>query len=455
MNSPATISGRRSFGIAAHLSSLPGFEDPAERGQAAYRFVDFLAAAGCRVWQVLPLNPVNASGSPYQSPSAFAFNPELLPAAFTGAAPHAEYADFRDTHAYWLEDYALYCALRQEHGMQAWHRWPPALRDRDPHALAQARTRHAHAIESVCREQHALLLAWQGLRQYAGRAGVYLFGDMPMFVAHDSADVWSRREFFCVDENGLMTEVAGAPPDDFAVHGQNWGCPEYRWDALAQDGFRWWRARLAMQAGLFDILRLDHFRGFEASWCIPAAAAAAGRWMTVPGRALFAALEPERRWLQLVAENLGHITPEVERLRRELGLPGMRVLQFAFSGGADNPHLPGNHESMDVVYTGTHDTNTTLGWWQTLDTATREQVLNVLKHPAASMPWPLIDAALASVCWLAMVPLQDCLALGSEARMNTPGRVEGNWTWRCAPDALSADLQTHLRSLARRYGRSD
>lgn len=451
------VLGRRRLGITAHITSLPGSGASGSLGTEAYRFVDFLAAAGCRVWQVLPLNPVHASGSPYQGSSAFAGNTALLPGGNTPSPPDAEYKAFRSAQAYWLEDYALYCALREEQGGQPWYLWPEALRNREPSALAQARVRCRRAIEKTCRAQCAFFSAWRQLRQYARRAGVYVFGDLPMFVAHDSADVWSRREFFSVDGRGRLTQTAGAPPDDFAAHGQNWGCPEYRWEALAKDGFRWWRARLAMQAALFDILRLDHFRGFEASWCIPvhAQSAAEGAWMAVPGRALFAALQPELAPLQLVAENLGHITPAVEQLRAELGLPGMRVLQFAFSGGADNPHLPKNHAAGDVVYTGTHDTDTTLGWWRALDMGTRERVLDELGHPSEPMPWALIHAALASNCRLAMLPLQDCLALGSEARMNMPGRIEGNWAWRCAPHALNAELQSRLRELARRYARSD
>lgn len=451
------ILGRRRFGITAHITSLPGPGAHGRLGTEAYRFVDFLAAAGCRVWQVLPLNPVNASGSPYQASSVFAGNTALLPDGYTQSPPHAEYEEFRSAQDYWLDDYALYCALREEQGGQPWYLWPQALRDREPSALVQARVRCRRAMEKTCRAQFAFFSAWRQLRQYAERTGVYLFGDLPMFVAHDSADVWSRREFFSVDASGRLTQMAGAPPDDFAAHGQNWGCPEYRWDPLAQDGFRWWRARLAMQASLFDLLRLDHFRGFEASWCIPvqAQSSAEGAWMEAPGRALFTALQPELAPLQLVAENLGNITPAVERLRAEFGLPGMRVLQFAFSDGAHNPHLPKNHAPGDVVYTGTHDTDTTLGWWRALNTGVRERVLNELGRPTEPMPWPLVHAAMASVCALAMLPLQDCLALGSEARMNTPGRVEGNWAWRCAPYALNAELQSHLRELAGRYSRSD
>ncbi|MGH8279334.1 MAG: 4-alpha-glucanotransferase [Gammaproteobacteria bacterium] len=447
------LSGSRRFGILAHVTSLPG---SGTLGTTAYRFIDFLVGAGASVWQVLPLNPVNPSGSPYQSASVFAGNTALLSPAVAPTASEREYHQFCEREAHWLDDYALYAALHQEQGGRPWHQWPAGLRDRDARALQQARLRLTAAIEATCRAQCQFFSAWQELRHYAHAHGVYLFGDLPMFVAHDSADVWSRREFFCVDDRGRMTEVAGAPPDAFTVRGQNWGCPEYRWNALAQDHFRWWRARLAQQATLFDLVRLDHFRGFEASWSIPAGAdsAAEGEWSPVSGRALFAALAPELAPLGIVAENLGDITPAVERLRAELGFPGMRVLQFAFSGDPDNPHLPRNHDPADVVYTGTHDNDTTLGWWRALDDAGRVRVFAELDARADPMPWALVQAALNSVCGLAMLPLQDCLALGSEARMNTPGRVSGNWAWRCAPEALNRELQERLAGMARRYNRS-
>lgn len=450
------ISGQQRLGIAAHITSLPGAGARGTLGVEAYQFVDFLAGAGASVWQVLPLNPVNAYGSPYQSSCVFAGNTALLPEGVAEAAPDDGYAEFRAAQAHWLDDYALFTALHAEQAGQPWYLWLEDLRDREPHALRKVRARLASEIEAICCAQYQFTCTWRKLREYAHRAGVYLFGDLPMFVAHDSSDVWSHREFFCMDETGRMTQVAGAPPDAFNPGGQNWGCPEYRWDALAADGYRWWRARLAQQAGFLDILRLDHFRGFEASWSIPAGAGsgAEGRWVPVPGAELFAAVQPELEPVQLVAENLGNITPVVEHLRADLGLPGMRVLQFAFDSGPDNPHLPRNHDPADVVYTGTHDNDTTLGWWRALDAAARARVLDGLHDPHEAMPWALMDTALASSCWLAMLPLQDCLGLGSEARMNTPGRVAGNWAWRAAPGALSVELQKRLAELARLYGRN-
>lgn len=451
----AVISGRRRAGILAHITSLPGAGAQGSLGAEAYRFIDFLAQTGCSVWQTLPLNPVDASGSPYQSASVFAGNSALLPEWMAVAASDEGYAEFRRTHAYWLEDYALYCALQSEQHHQPWYLWPAALRDRDAQALAHARARLAQPLEMVRQAQYAFFSAWKRLRRYAHLVGVYLFGDMPMFAAHNSADVWSRRELFCVDEYGRMTETAGTPPDAFAVRGQSWGCPVYRWEALARDGFRWWRERLATQAELFDVLRLDHFRGFEATWHIPAEAPSAveGRWVPVPGRELFAALRQAPLPALLVAEDLGYITPAVDALRRDLNLPGMRVLQFAFSGERYNPHLPHNHAPGDVVYTGTHDTDTTLGWWQKLDAESRGRALEYLDQPGDPMPWPLMHAALASVCWLAMLPLQDCLGLDSGARMNTPGTSQGNWSWRCPPGVLDVELARKLRALLKLYGR--
>lgn len=439
--------------MLAHVTSLPGTGPAGNLGEDAFRFVDFLARCGFSVWQMLPVGPVNLSGSPYQSASVFAGNAALLTAGErSGALPG--YDEFRESQAYWLEDYALYVALREEQDSRPWFGWPPALRDREPAALTGARRRLAERIEGLRREQHAFFSAWRRLRAHAHASGVYLFGDLPMFVAHDSADVWSQRELFCVDGEGHMSEVAGAPPDAFTRTGQDWGCPQYRWEVLSRSGFRWWTERLRVQAGLFDILRLDHFRGFDAGWCIPAGASPAeGHWEPAPGEACLAALGEALGPLPLVAEDLGHITPAVHVLRDRFELPGMHVLQFAFDGDAANPHLPHNHRASGVVYTGTHDNDTSLGWWRAQDEGTRSRMQAYLDFPDEPMPWPLLHAALASVCQLAVLPLQDCLGLDERARMNTPGRAEGNWTWRCPADALDAALQEKLLALAKLYGR--
>jgi 4-alpha-glucanotransferase len=447
-----TIFGRRRAGLLAHITSLPGDGARGSIGAEARHFVDFLAGAGFTVWQTLPLGPVNASSSPYQSTSAFAGNAALLPPV--NRAPEDGYAAFREAQAYWLEDYVLYAALQAEQGGQAWYQWPRALRDREPGAMDEARRRLAGPIDALRREQHAFFDAWDALKDYAHGTGVYLFGDLPMFPAHDSADVWSRRELFCVNGEGRMLEMAGAPPDGYAPEGQDWGCPQYRWEVLAASGFRWWIERLRTQMTLFDILRLDHFRGFEASWRIPAGGSpASGRWEPVPGEALFAAVQDALGPLPLVAEDLGHITPAVHALRRKLGLPGMHVLQFAFEGGADNPHLPHNHEAGGVVYTGTHDNDTTLGWWQSLHAAAQGRVREYLDFGEDPMPWPLVHAALASVCVLAVLPLQDCLGLDGRARMNTPGTTGGNWYWRCPAGALDGALEARLLTLVQLYAR--
>jgi len=455
MRGQETLFGRRRAGILAHVTSLPGPADHGRLDEDACRFIDFLARSGFTVWQTLPVGPVNATGSPYQSTSLFAGNSALLPQVSVQQSKH-DYEYFLQDQAYWLEDYALYCALQGEQGGVPWYRWPVLLRDRDAASLEAARARLGVRMETVRREQYDFFSAWDRLKTYAHAAGVHLFGDVPMFAAHDSADVWAHREFFCIDHEGRMTEVAGAPPDAFAPEGQDWGCPQYRWDALARDGYRWWIERFQLQASLFDILRVDHFRGFEASWHVPAALPpGGGRWEPVPGDALFSAVRAALGSLALVAEDLGHITPAVQALRSRLGLPGMHVLQFAFDGAGDNPHLPHNHSANGVAYTGTHDNDTTLGWWQALSEDARSRVRAYLDYPEEPMPWPLVHAALASVCDLAMLPLQDCLGLDGAARMNTPGKVEGNWRWRCPPGVLNDALQEQFLALAKLYGRDD
>jgi 4-alpha-glucanotransferase len=454
MATPGCVFGRRRAGVLAHITSLPGGEEQGSIGDDARRFVDFLAAAGFSVWQTLPLGPVNHSRSPYQSNSAFAGNAALVTEEEEGT--EQGYGEFCETHRYWLEDYVLYQALRRRHAQAPWYEWPAALRDREAGALSAAQTELGESLETERRAQHRFFSAWRRLKAYANAAGIYIFGDLPIFAAHDSADVWSHRELFCVDGAGRMTQVAGAPPDAFAADGQNWGCPQYRWAECAVEGFRWWTERLRIQASLFDLLRLDHFRGFEASWTIPAHAATArqGHWQAVPGDAWFSAVTAALGSYAFVAEDLGYITPEVHALRRRLGLPGMHVLQFAFEGDARSTHLPHNHEITGVVYTGTHDNDTTLGWWQALDEASRQRAMGYLEYPGEPMPWPLIRTALASVCELAVLPLQDCLGLDASARMNRPGTSSGNWRWRCPQGVLDVDLTQKLRGLLQLYGRT-
>jgi 4-alpha-glucanotransferase len=478
---------RRRAGILLHPSSLPGEGENGTLGPQALRFVDFLAASGFSVWQMLPLGPTHADRSPYQCLSVHAGNPRLicfeqleewgwLPhtsglSVASGVVRRALLAQARQVclaqggardleafdaaHAFWLDDYALYVALRQAHDHSAWWHWPEPLRDRNSAALAAARVQHAEDLALVRFEQFIFFRQWQELRQVAQARGVQLFGDLPIFVAHDSADVWAQREYFALDAVGQPRVVAGVPPDYFSPTGQRWGNPLYNWTRLRADGFRWWIERLRTQFDLFDLVRIDHFRGFEACWQIPADEDTAinGRWVPTPGKALFKALKNEFGMLPVVAEDLGLITPAVHRLREQFGLPGMRILQFAFDGGADNPYLPYNHDENSVVYTGTHDNDTTLAWFENLSADQQRVVLDYLGHPGEPMPWPLVRAALASVARLAILPMQDVLQAGQGQRMNIPGSNSGNWQWRFTWDQLPPGLGERLHALVQRYGR--
>lgn len=430
-------------------------------GDAARAFVDWLASAQFSVWQLLPIGPTGSDGSPYWLRSDHATHPalaDLLP----GAVPGAEFASWREREREWLEDYALFEALTLEHRGAPWQDWPEPLRDREPAALAKARERHAGTIERVALGQFAAARAWTGLRAYANARGVALFGDLPIYVAPDSVETWVHRGQFQLDAAGRPTALAGVPPDYFAADGQLWGNPLYDWDAMAADGFAFWRARVRRALGRFDLLRLDHFRGLVACWRVPASAATAreGAWQPAGGAPLLRALIDDARAgpgghaQPFVAEDLGIITPDVEALRHEFGLPGMRVLQFAFDGSPDNPYLPHRHTRDSVVYTGTHDNDTTLGWYRALGEAPREYVDYVLRARPGDMPGALVHAALASVADLAVVPVADLLDLGSEARLNVPGTVQGNWQWRLPDGALTAALAQRCARANRVFGRA-
>jgi 4-alpha-glucanotransferase len=484
---------RRRAGVLLHPTSLPGGIGGGDLGPDAYRFVDFLAAGGVSVWQMLPLVPTHGDLSPYQGLSVHAGNPLLISLSLLrewgwlseGAAPPEgdDFIDYRlamlkqahqgflaqadagardelkqfiSRNSHWLQDYALFQAIRQSQGHGHWLDWPEALRDRAPEALAQAETKLADSIEHIRFEQFVFFRQWRLLHDYARRHGVFLFGDMPIFVAHDSAEVWAHREYFTLDSHGRAEVVAGVPPDYFSETGQRWGNPHYRWERMHADGFSWWKQRMATQLSMFDWVRIDHFRGFESSWEIPAAEETAinGHWVEAPGDELFEALHQEFDPLPLVAEDLGTITPEVEALRKKYALPGMKILQFAFGGDADNPYLPHNQTVDSVVYTGTHDNDTTLGWYDALPAETRNHVDDYLGYPAEAMPWPLIRTALASVACLAIVPMQDLLKLDGAHRMNTPGTQAGdNWRWRFEWGQVDTDLAPQLRALVRQYGR--
>lgn len=491
MSQPAATHGfwqRRRSGVLLHPTSLPGATGNGDLGPEARHFADFLAASGFGVWQMLPLGPTHADGSPYQTTSVHAGNPLLIdlgelqalgwlaqpPGEVAGiqrlavlacahrgfqrqATPRQreELAEFSETEAGWLDDFALYQALKDEHQGRAWCDWPPALRDRDAQALAHARARLSAQIDHVRFQQWLFFRQWRALREHCAARGLALFGDLPIFVAHDSADVWARRELFLLDAEGRQQVVAGVPPDYFSETGQRWGNPLYDWERMAAEGHAWWVARLRTQMRLFDLLRIDHFRGFAAYWEIPAESetAIAGRWVQGPGAALFEALETALGALPLVAEDLGVITEDVTALRDGLRLPGMKILQFAFDGGPDNPYLPHQHRPLCVVYTGTHDNDTSLGWWQGLDASAQAHVLDYLGHPGEAMPRPLLRAALASVARLAVIPLQDLLELDGDHRMNRPGVAEGNWRWRFEWDMVPAGLGERLLAWNRLYGR--
>ncbi len=487
----SSVLERRRAGVLLHITSLPGDGDNGDLGEHAFHFVDFLAQNALSVWQTLPVNPTGGDGSPYQCLSAHAGNPllislewlaergllapERIPGAKAAAAgrlaalaeAHAvfrqddrglaeDYRHFIQFHHYWLEDFALFMALKERFGQRAWWEWPPPYRDRDPDALDRAREELAHALDRVRFEQFVFFHQWQALRHHAHRHGVLLFGDMPIFVAADSADVWARRRYFQLDDSGHPKVVAGVPPDYFSTTGQRWGNPHYDWEALQRDGFSWWIERMHTQLELFDWIRIDHFRGFQAYWEIPAEAetAAEGRWVEAPGEALLEAIFDRFGALPLVAEDLGIITPEVEDLRRKFAIPGMLVLQFAFDGGPDNPYLPHNHSADRVVYTGTHDNDTTLSWFESLADEQKGHVYDYLGHPQEAMPWALMRCAFASVATVAIVPMQDVLGLGQGHRMNTPGTTEGNWHWRFAWEQLQPGHGDRLRHWSHLYGRS-
>ena len=426
-------------GLLLHPTSLPsGTLADAER------WLDFLHAAGVGVWQMLPLGQPLEGLSPYQCASAFAANPALFPYS------HPDMGDFdnwRNAQRHWIEDYARFMVIKAEQGGSPWTDWPSALRDRDAQALAVFDASHAEALKTVMVEQYRAAAYWQHLRAQAAARGIRLFGDMPIFVAHDSADVWARRDLFLLDDSGQPTVVAGVPPDYFSETGQRWGNPHYNWTVMEADGFAWWRARLYAHFEWFDLVRIDHFRGLAAAWVIPAEEPTAihGNWVASPGASLLQVIADEMGDLPLVAEDLGIITADVTALRHQFRLPGMAVLQFAFDDHADNPHKPENVHPDTVYYTGTHDNDTTLGWWRALPDHARQQVMRQLGvNDPEDVPATMIRTVLESRAALAILPMQDVLGLGSEARMNTPGTDNGNWTWRFEWDALPPDLASRL-----------
>ncbi len=489
----------RDAGILLHPTSLPGRFGIGDLGPEAERFLTWAGDAGQTWWQILPLGPPERGNSPYTALSAFAGNPLLISPDLLIRDGLLEAGDIADTPAFpsgrvdfdltaswkerclrrswelferratpslrdrlqefveasaqrsWLDDWALYSALRIRHQQIGWWDWPPALARRDEDALATARRELAPEIAFQRYLQFLFRRQWSRLRRVAREHGLRIFGDLPIYVALDSVDVWTHRRLFDLDEDGRPRAVAGVPPDDYSETGQLWGNPLYRWDRVAADGYSWWIERLRANLELCDRLRIDHFRGFAAYWRVPADAetAAGGEWVEGPGKALFDALRGALGDLPLVAEDLGVITPDVEALRRDLDLSGMKVLHFAF-GDDDSEHLPHHHETASVVYTGTHDNDTTVGWYRELDDEARRRLYNCLKTEGdvEEIHWQLIRLAYESVAATAIVPVQDVLGLGREARMNIPAVAEGNWAWRLRRSQLSPELARRLRALA-------
>jgi 4-alpha-glucanotransferase len=491
---------RRSAGIILHPTSLPGPYGIGDLGRTAYAWVNALVRARQTWWQVLPLGPTGYGDSPYQCFSAFAGNPclvspealvedglisshdlagvsfppervdfgavidfknRLLARAWenfrsgTSTTLRAPFEMFCRDHESWLDDFALFRALKDSQRGDSWQNWPLPLIQRQPEALDQASRELADHIGLHRFRQFLFFRQWRTLKQYANDQGLRLIGDIPIFVASDSADVWANPDLFSLDDKGRPTVVAGVPPDYFSKTGQLWGNPLYNWARLQQTGYAWWVARLRSSLDLVDLVRIDHFRGFEAYWEIPAGkpTAEVGRWIKGPGPELFETLRAALGKLPLVAEDLGFITPEVEQLRDELALPGMRVLQFAFGDDADNPYLPHHFEPNTVVYTGTHDNNTTRGWYEAIPPTEKAFLHRYLGHDAAEPAWDLIRLAWSSVADYALAPLQDILNLGEEARMNLPGRPAGNWGWRFRADMLTAPILDRLAELTLLYSR--
>ena len=487
----------RLSGILLHVTSLPSYGGIGDFGPAAYGFVDFIASASQRLWQVLPLNPTGYGNSPYSALSAYAGNPLMLSlerlqqdgwlyaGEIDGLAGHngpvdygrataekmplihraarrfladatqqqcSAFERFRETNAAWLVDYARFTVLRSLNEYRHWNEWPVELAAHDEAALEAFDKEHHDDLEVEYAIQFFFTEQWNALRAYCTSRDVRIMGDMAIFVSYDSADVWANKDVFELDEQYKPTAVSGVPPDYFSATGQRWGNPLYRWRYLEQHGFDWWVARVKRQLELYDLLRLDHFRGFQAYWRIPAEEETAmhGEWVEAPGFALFDRLKAALGGaLPLIAEDLGVITDKVDKLRCDFNMPGMRVLQFGFAGRGAHLHLPHKYDRNTVCYTGTHDNDTTLGWWRSAGDADRKNLLTYLgplNHPN-DVVWAMIRCAERSVAAICILPAQDLLHLGDEGRMNTPGAPENNWTWRYHTEALHPDLSSQLRNI--------
>jgi 4-alpha-glucanotransferase len=498
----------RRSGILMHPTSFPGRFGIGDLGEAAYQFLDFLVDAGQSYWQVLPLSPTGYGDSPYQGLSAFAGNPmlispeklvetghlsqqdlarlpyfpddkvdfgpviyhksKLLDQAFTNfrarapAKDRSSFAQFCDEQAFWLDDFALFMALKEVHDLAAWEEWEPELQNRDPAALANARDKLADKIENQKYRQWQFFEQWLALKDYANRRGIRIVGDIPIFVAYDSTDVWANPHLFHLDEELQPTVVSGVPPDYFSETGQLWGHPLYRWDVMAESGYQWWIDRFRMAFTQADVVRIDHFRGFYNYWEVPGDAETAvhGRWLYAPGADLFHAVTAALGDVAIIAEDLGYFDKEsrdgVDALQQKFGYPGMKVMQFAFLTGPQDPFLPHNYTTPDwVVYTGTHDNDTVLGWYQVTSTEEeRDYARKYLGSDASDLAWDIIRLAWASVAQTAMTTTQDLLSLGHDSRMNTPSTLgPPNWCWRLRSGALTEGIARRLLELTAIYGR--
>ncbi len=489
-------SRKRQSGILCHLTCMPSRFGIGDMGKGVHKFLDFLQDGGQTLWQILPLGPTGYGDSPYQSFSAFAGNSLLIdleqlvqegllnageaipPFSFPAdEVLYGEVIEFKDRvlrrsyqtfletasgslggaweafqkeNGYWLEDFCLFMALKRHFGGAVWTDWDRDIALRERRALAYWRRRLDNEVNYQKYLQFLFDRQWQQVRDYAHARDIEIIGDAPIFVGHDSADVWSHQELFRLDEDGSPTVVAGVPPDYFSPTGQLWGNPHYRWDVMRENDYAWWAARLERAFSRVDRTRLDHFRGFAGYWEIPADAETAvnGRWVRGPGADFFQTLKDEMGELPIIAEDLGIITRDVEELRKAFGFPGMRVIQFAFGSDATNTALPHNYAPQMVVYTGTHDNDTTLGWYDSLEEKVRHRVRVYTGTDGSNMNWTLMRLAMTSVAEMAVFPLQDVLGVGSEARLNIPGQAQGNWTWRYKAEALEKETAETLRELS-------
>ncbi len=495
------MSFKRASGVLLHPTSLPGPYGIGDIGPQAYQWVNYLASTGCSLWQILPLGPTGYGDSPYQCFSAFAGNPYLISpdalvaeellqpedlanlptlpndrvdygsvialklglldrafSRFQQAAPkklHQAFSAFKQAEAYWLDDFALFMAIKDHFGGGPWIDWPAEFRQRLPATLADFRQQYANQIERHAFRQFLFFRQWQRLRAHAHEQGLQIIGDIPIFVAHDSVDVWANPGLFYLDEDGNPLVVAGVPPDYFSPTGQLWGNPLYRWQVHTAQGYAWWISRFRAVLSTVDIVRLDHFRGFAGYWEIPgdAETAIAGRWVRGPGKALLHKVKEALGDLPIIAEDLGVITPDVEDLRETFGLPGMKIMVFAFDDDATNKFLPHNYTENYVVYTGTHDNDTALGWYKRVEEKERDFARRYLARDGHDISWDLIRAAWSSVAVFALAPMQDFLSLDNSARMNYPSTLGGNWNWRMPVDAQSEFLRSRIAETNLLYGR--